>query len=122
MFSGRPPGVPTPQKEAETLKQYELFINGKFIPNGDRKLIDVINPATEEVISQVPQATDEDDLIPLLEGTEIVIADPLYRPIVPESARFVPLPHEGFSGRIWRRDIPDLAEDLTGFMKENDLI
>ena len=71
---------------------------------------------------QVPQATDEDDLIPLLEGAEVVIADPLYRPIVPESARFVPLPHEGFSGRIWRRDIPDLAEDLTGFMKENDLI
>ena len=42
------------------MKQYELFINGKFIPTGDRKLIDVLNPATEEVISQVPQATDAD--------------------------------------------------------------
>ena len=70
---------------------------------------------------QVPQATDEDDLLPLMEGAEVVIADPLYRPIVPGSARFVPLPHEGFSGRIWRRDIPDLAADLTRFIDSNGL-
>ena len=42
------------------MRQYELFINGAFIPNGDRKMIPVINPATEEVISEVPQATAED--------------------------------------------------------------
>ncbi len=42
------------------MKQYELFINGKFIPNGSREMTDVINPATEEVISQVPKATAED--------------------------------------------------------------
>lgn len=42
------------------MKQYELFINGKFIPNGSREMTDVINPATEEVISQVPKATVED--------------------------------------------------------------
>ena len=42
------------------MKRYELFINGKFIPNGDRKMIQVINPATEEVVSEVPQATEED--------------------------------------------------------------
>ena len=52
---------------------------------------------------------------------KVVIADPLYRPIVPGSARFVPLPHEGFSGRIWRRDIPDLAADLTQFIDSNGL-
>ncbi len=42
------------------MRQYELFINGKFIPNGLRKMIQVLNPATEEVISEVPQATEED--------------------------------------------------------------
>lgn len=42
------------------MKQYELFINGEFIPNGDREMLDVINPATEEVISQVPKATEAD--------------------------------------------------------------
>ena len=42
------------------MRQYELFINGEFIPNGTRKMIPVVNPATEEVISEVPQATEED--------------------------------------------------------------
>lgn len=42
------------------MREYQLFINGKFLPNGDRKMIDVINPATEEVISKVPAATQED--------------------------------------------------------------
>ena len=42
------------------MKQYELFINGAFVPNGDREMLDVINPATEEVIAQVPKATEAD--------------------------------------------------------------
>ncbi|MBQ7618001.1 MAG: aldehyde dehydrogenase family protein, partial [Desulfovibrio sp.] len=42
------------------MKTYELFINGEFIPNGQREMISVINPATEEVISQVPKATEAD--------------------------------------------------------------
>lgn len=42
------------------MKTYKLFINGEFIPNGKREMIKVINPATEEVISQVPKATEED--------------------------------------------------------------
>ncbi|MBR2532908.1 MAG: aldehyde dehydrogenase [Lachnospiraceae bacterium] len=42
------------------MKTYELFINGKFVPNGSREMIQVLNPATEEVISEVPKATEED--------------------------------------------------------------
>jgi lactaldehyde dehydrogenase/glycolaldehyde dehydrogenase len=42
------------------MKTYELFINGRFVPNGDREMFDVINPATEEVISRCPKATAED--------------------------------------------------------------
>jgi len=42
------------------MKEYKLYINGKFIPNGKREMISVINPATEEVISKVPKATEED--------------------------------------------------------------
>ena len=42
------------------MKTYELFINGEFIPNGNREMISVLNPATEEVISQVPKATEAD--------------------------------------------------------------
>ena len=66
----------------------------------------------------IPCAVDEDDILPLLEGAEIMIADPLYRPICPAGIRFVPLPHEGFSGRLFRRDIPCLVTDFDSFRKE----
>lgn len=56
---------------------------------------------------------DEDDIIPELEGAAFVIADPLYKPIVPESAKFISLPSEAFSGRIYRDEIPDLVEDIN---------
>ena len=55
---------------------------------------------------------DEDDIIPELKGAAYVIADPLYKPIVPESAKFIPLPSEAFSGRIYRNEIPDLIADF----------
>jgi lactaldehyde dehydrogenase/glycolaldehyde dehydrogenase len=42
------------------MEKYQMFINGEFIGNGERKMIQVINPATEEVLSEIPQATEED--------------------------------------------------------------
>ena len=56
------------------------------------------------------RATDEDELIPALAGAKAVIADPLYRPIVPDGAKCYPLPSEGFSGRLYRREIPNLID------------
>lgn len=37
-----------------------LYINGEFIETGNRKTLDVINPATEAVLGQLPYATKED--------------------------------------------------------------
>lgn len=66
----------------------------------------------EDILRECDRMTpDEDDIIPELEGAAFVIADPMYRPIVPESAEFIPLPSEAFSGRIYRDDIPDLIKD-----------
>ncbi len=68
----------------------------------------------EEVLRECDRMTpDEDDIIPELEGAAFVIADPLYKPIVPESAKFIPLPSEAFSGRIYRDDIYDLVDDIN---------
>jgi len=53
-------------------------------------------------------APDEDDLIPLLAEASGIVADPLYQPICPEAHPFYAFPHEAFSGRMFRRDIPDL--------------
>ncbi|MEH6446473.1 MAG: CoA-acylating methylmalonate-semialdehyde dehydrogenase [Oceanospirillaceae bacterium] len=41
-------------------KQVPLLINGEFIASKSTQLIDVTNPATQEVIAQVPCATDEE--------------------------------------------------------------
>ncbi|MGI5824410.1 MAG: nitrogenase component 1 [Bacillota bacterium] len=57
------------------------------------------------------KATDEEEIAPYFSETEAVVADPLYRPICPDGVRFAELPHEGFSGRIFRDDIPDLIGD-----------
>ena len=51
---------------------------------------------------------DETDIAECLAGKRLIVADPLYKPICPKDAVFVPLAHEAFSGRIFRRDIPDL--------------
>ncbi len=37
-----------------------MFINGEFTPAESDRLIPVINPATEDVLAQVPQGTSED--------------------------------------------------------------
>jgi len=54
------------------------------------------------------RVTDEVDLEPLFQQAETIIGDPMYAPIMPKSARFIPLPHEGFSGRLYEHQIPDL--------------
>ena len=52
---------------------------------------------------------DETDIQTTISGARRVIADPLYRPIVPQGAQFFPLPHEAYSGRIYRKQIPNLV-------------
>lgn len=51
---------------------------------------------------------DEDDIISELDEAAYIIADPMYKPICPDTAVFIPLPSEAFSGRLYREDIPDL--------------
>ena len=57
----------------------------------------------------------EEDVIEAVEGVQYVIADPLYKPICPEGAKFIPLPAESFSGRIWRNEIPDLIQGFEDY-------
>jgi lactaldehyde dehydrogenase/glycolaldehyde dehydrogenase len=40
--------------------RYQLFINGKFVDSSSGKKFNVINPSTEEVISECPEGTVED--------------------------------------------------------------
>ncbi|MEL4456090.1 aldehyde dehydrogenase family protein [Lutimonas vermicola] len=51
----------TESKDHIQLKeQYELFINGEFIPPVDGNYFETINPADNQVISKIAEASDED--------------------------------------------------------------
>ena len=68
--------------------------------------------------SQDVTAIDEESIEEALVGADIMIADPLYQPICPECTRFVALPTEAFSGRIYRDEIPNLVTEFNQFLKE----
>ncbi|WP_430786575.1 aldehyde dehydrogenase [Virgibacillus flavescens] len=42
------------------MQEHNLYINGKYIQSAGDEWIDIINPATEEVISKIPKGTEED--------------------------------------------------------------
>ena len=63
----------------------------------------------------------EAEMAQLLQDSSVILADPLYKPICPAGSRFISLPHVGFSGRTYLKDIPDLIGGFTEFQKHNQL-
>ena len=64
---------------------------------------------TEGLLREGDQAIrGEESIEETLKTAKIIIADPLYRPICPETARFYELPHIAFSGRIYLRKIKEM--------------
>ncbi len=55
---------------------------------------------------------DEDEIEKIIKDAKMVIADPLYKPIVSNKTIFINNPHEGFSGRLFRKDIINLIAKL----------
>ncbi|WP_164845502.1 aldehyde dehydrogenase family protein [Anaerosphaera multitolerans] len=45
------------------MKDYNLYINGKWIPSQGNDFIEVENPATREILAKVPAATENDVLL-----------------------------------------------------------
>lgn len=54
----------------------------------------------------VDEGLDEDLLLEKMEKAEMIIADPLFRYGRRGNAKFIDFPHEGYSGRIYRKQIP----------------
>ena len=50
----------------------------------------------------------EEEVEAVVQKANVVIADPLYRPICPPDVQFVALPHEAFSGRVFQKTMPNL--------------
>ena len=64
------------------------------------------------------RAQYEEEIEEAMGEAKTVIADPLYRPICPDDVKFVELPAEAFSGRIYRERIPNLVTGFDAFLKE----
>src|SRR5436190_9024954 len=52
--------APEGKEHVELKERYDLFINGKFVKPSKEKYFATINPATEEKISEVGEASSED--------------------------------------------------------------
>ncbi len=61
---------------------------------------------------------DEEEIQNAMQGAKMILADPLFKPICPKEAKFISLPAESFSGRIYRKEIPNLVDAFETFAKE----
>ena len=43
-----------------TVRRYRMYINGEFVESAGKKYFTVIDPSTEEVMAEVPEANEED--------------------------------------------------------------
>lgn len=65
------------------------------------------------------QCTGEVEIAGEMEQASLVIGDPLYQGVLPPKVSFLSFPHEGYSGRIWRNEIPVFVGDnWTKWMKK----
>ena len=107
---------------AET-EQKEMSYPGRVLVIGEevfaRSLAMALNAGTllreqglraEALWPDVDEGLDEDMLIEAVNASRFVIGDPLFRTVLrnPET-KLIPFPHEGYSGRIFRKDIPVFA-------------
>lgn len=81
------------------------------------------NAAIRVLYPDVDEGIDEEALVDAINSSEAVLCDPLYRNALRQStARLIPMPHEGYSGRIFRKDIPVFTGDdfdIEGFLKQS---
>ena len=85
------------------------------------RVICTTDHSPELLRSKDTMALWEEDIAQAMADAQIVIADPLFRPICPENVRFIPLPAESCSGRIYRQQIPNLITGLADFIREVSL-
>jgi hypothetical protein len=60
----------------------------------------------------------EDEIRQAMSQAQMVIADPLFAPICPDGVRFINLPAESFSGRLYREQTPNLINEFQSFINE----
>ena len=114
--------VRTPYLENRLTEKPEIMIIGEPVTMGSlaaaieekyHRPVQVLCPLeeTEGLLSRNDRIVrGEEELREALKDAKTIIADPLYRPVCPETAKFYELPHIAFSGRIYRKKIIDISK------------
>ena len=74
------------------------------------KVICPLETESEYIGENVLLLSSEEEIKEAIAEAQTVIADPIYKTICSEKTNFISLPHEAFSGRIYRKEIPDLLD------------
>ncbi|AKN31088.1 oxidoreductase [Clostridium carboxidivorans P7] len=96
----------------ESIYSESLAAALKIEKNMKVKVLCPLETETDLLLKGDVVAEDEDSIITYLKSAKAVIADPIYRTIIQSGTKFISLPHEAFSGRIYRKDIPDLIKSI----------
>lgn len=76
----------------------------------DATVICPLETEPEYIGENVLLFSSEEEIKAAIAEAKTVIADPIYKTICAEKTNFIALPHEAFSGRIYRKEIPNLME------------
>ena len=79
----------------------------------DATVICPLETEPEYIGENVLLFSSEEEIKAAIAEAKTVIADPIYKTICADEINFIALPHEAFSGRIYRKEIPDLMEWVT---------
>ena len=79
----------------------------------DATVICPLETEPEYIGENVLLFSSEEEIKAAIAEAKTVIADPIYKTICADETNFIALPHEAFSGRIYRKEIPKLMEWVT---------
>lgn len=79
----------------------------------DATVICPLETEPEYIGENVLLFSSEEEIKAAIAEAKTVIADPIYKTICADEINFIALPHEAFSGRIYRKEIPNLMEWVT---------
>lgn len=79
----------------------------------DATVICPLETEPEYIGENVLLFSSEEEIKAAIAEAKTVIADPIYKTICAHETNFIALPHEAFSGRIYRKEIPNLMEWVT---------
>ena len=79
----------------------------------DATVICPLETEPEYIGENVLLFSSEEEIKAAIAEAKTVIADPIYKTICADETNFIALPHEAFSGRIYRKEIHNLMEWVT---------